>query len=40
MTEFQTLEHTIPGLERPAEIIVDRWGIASDRGLRARALII
>ena len=27
MTESQTLEHTVPGLERPAEIIVDRWGI-------------
>src|SRR6516164_5369077 len=27
MTKFQTLEHIIPGLEQPAEIIVDRWGI-------------
>jgi len=33
MTKVQTLELTIPGLEQPAEIIVDKWGIPH---LRAR----
>ena len=27
MTTAKTIEHRIPGLNEPAEIIVDRWGI-------------
>jgi acyl-homoserine lactone acylase PvdQ len=34
MTTAKTIEHRIPGLNEPGEIIVDRWGIPHIRARR------